>query len=228
MSVNMALHLNHDPASKSQDHVQFKKEIAALGSHTIYHYSTVHRKPRDAICHIALPDTVLSYRSPSPSMTSVSSPVLSDSSTTPQSELHHHSEAQKDRQGGLDNRQQRIREFPRMMDDNLPRGEAKELRSWSDDDVDWTDFKNMPDYDLYQDESDYSSTPEPDGLLQGLNIADEPYIWRYTKLEMKQDGEEKLGDSTKTTPPGVFQNHSVSFCSSLSIPSGILFAMVEW
>lgn len=49
-------------------------------------------------------------------------------------------------------------------DADLPQANASEMDiiTWTDDDIDSTDFKNMPDYDPDQDESVYESTPEPE------------------------------------------------------------------
>lgn len=41
--------------------------------------------------------------------------------------------------------------LPEPKEDALPKGDAKDLISWTDDDVDNEDFKNTPDYDPDQD-----------------------------------------------------------------------------
>lgn len=58
---------------------------------------------------------------------------------------------------------------------------------WGTNDVDGTDYKNMPDYDPNQEESVYESTPEPE--TEGLYVAREDgsmnapsYIENYIKL----------------------------------------------
>ena len=51
---------------------------------------------------------------------------------------------------------------PEFKEDGIPPGEAAHIISWTDDDVDATDYKNMPDYDPNQEESEYDSTPPPE------------------------------------------------------------------
>lgn len=50
----------------------------------------------------------------------------------------------------------------RTIEDDLPQGNGKNLLTWSDDDVDATDYKNMEYYDPWQEEDNYESTPEPE------------------------------------------------------------------
>lgn len=77
---------------------------------------------------------------------------------------------------------------PRLMDDDLPQGSAEEknLVLWTDDDIDATDFKNMPDYDPNQEESVYDSTPnlETESALP-MKVSffeDISYVRRYVEL----------------------------------------------
>ena len=176
MSINLALYCDSEPASPRPFHTQCKQEVSIFASHRIFYYSVMHSKPKDTLHHIALPDTVLSHRSVFPSKSLDSSPNPSDTTIRPPSKSLRHTITQKDRRGYLSNDLQRVPQVPCMMDNDLRQGDAKRLISWSDDDVDGTDFKNMPDYDSDQDESDYSSTPEPDDLSYGFDKADESSI----------------------------------------------------
>ena len=84
------------------------------------------------------------------------------------------------------------------------------LISWTDDDVDATDYKNMPDYDSDQEESEYDSTPEPESI-PGLSSAEpgftmappEPLrVQQYIKLQSKQESPvaSESGKSILRTP----------------------------
>lgn len=53
--------------------------------------------------------------------------------------------------------------------------------TWTDDDVDATDFKNMPDYDPNQEDSEYDSTPGPEPV-PGTSSAEPLCVQRYIKL----------------------------------------------
>lgn len=46
----------------------------------------------------------------------------------------------------------------RAMEDALPKAEGRVLRSWSDDDIGAVDYKNAPDYDPDQDDTEYGTT----------------------------------------------------------------------
>ena len=59
-----------------------------------------------------------------------------------------------------------IEHGPRVMEDAIPKGERKDLILWTDDDLDSVDYKNTPDYDPDQDDTEYGTTsesePEPE------------------------------------------------------------------
>lgn len=74
---------------------------------------------------------------------------------------------------------QGVKRRPLSPDDELPEGNGKDLIPWSDDDVDATDFKNMEDYDPWQEDDKYESTPEPEAteeLLENLSLEDKSCI----------------------------------------------------
>ena len=84
---------------------------------------------------------------------------------------------------------------------------------WTDDDVDATDFKNMPDYDPDQEESVYDSTPSLEtrsaSPTEGAFFEDILYVRRYVELR-----------STGTSPMGEFSGKDTSclptvMCSSV-------------
>lgn len=65
--------------------------------------------------------------------------------------------------------------------------QGNNLIAWTDDDVDATDYKNMPDYDPDQEESEYDSTPSPQPIATapsarvGFSMT-EVITQRYIKL----------------------------------------------
>ena len=59
-------------------------------------------------------------------------------------------------------RSRRIVPRPEFKEDAIPLGKAADIIAWTDDDVDATDYKNMPGYDPDQEESEYDSTPPPE------------------------------------------------------------------
>ena len=75
---------------------------------------------------------------------------------------------------------------PAYKESGLPQGNAEDIITWTDDHIDATDYKNMPDYDPDQEESDYDSTPPPetDSTTPTTERPDEevPQVERYTKL----------------------------------------------
>jgi len=75
-------------------------------------------------------------------------------------------------------------------------GENPTLISWTDDDVDATDHKNMVDYDPNQEESIYDSTPEPQTESTAPPIKepspeDISYVQRYVKLSSDDPSSER-------------------------------------
>lgn len=62
-----------------------------------------------------------------------------------------------------------IEHGPRVMEDAIPKGERKDLILWTADDLDTVDYKNTPDYDPDQDDTEYGTTsesePEPRSFM---------------------------------------------------------------
>ena len=78
------------------------------------------------------------------------------------------------------------------MEDDLPQGNGKNLLTWSDDDVDATDYKNMEYCGPWQEEDNYESTPEPEATaetLEDLSMGDKSHIRRYVMLHSEQNSE---------------------------------------
>lgn len=76
---------------------------------------------------------------------------------------------------------------PELKEDRIPRGKAEDMISWTDDDVDATDYKNMPDYDPNQETSEYDSTPPPETEAVASHILDDPsagtsLVKRYVRI----------------------------------------------
>lgn len=63
---------------------------------------------------------------------------------------------------------------PECKKDGIPSGKAEDIIAWTDDDVEATDYKNMPDYDPNQEESEYDSTPPPETEIVASQALDDP------------------------------------------------------
>lgn len=82
------------------------------------------------------------------------------------------------------------------MEDARPKGEEKDLISWTDEDLDAMDYKNRPDYDPDQDDTEYGTTsesePESETLMSEQLKASREAIefGQYTQLKVATGGEE--------------------------------------
>ena len=65
---------------------------------------------------------------------------------------------------------------PDFKEDGIPPGKAAHIIAWTDDDVDATDYKNMPGYDPNQEESEYDSTPPPETEIVASQAFDDPSV----------------------------------------------------
>ncbi|MCJ1270611.1 hypothetical protein MMC22_010508 [Lobaria immixta] len=85
---------------------------------------------------------------------------------------------------------------PRAIEDAIPKGEGKDLISWTDEDFDAMDYKNTPDYDPDQDDTEYGTTsdsePESGTLMsENLKASREAIEFRqYIQLKVTMGGEE--------------------------------------
>ena len=78
----------------------------------------------------------------------------------------------------------------RTMEHDPPPGDGANLLRWSDDDKDATDFKHTEDYDPWQEEDIYKSTPELDVTaepLENLSSEDKSRIQRFVMLHREQN-----------------------------------------
>lgn len=85
---------------------------------------------------------------------------------------------------------------PRATEDAIPKGEGKDLISWTDEDFDAMDYKNTPDYDPDQDDTEYGTTsdsePESGPLMsENLKASRAAIEFRqYIQLKVTMGGEE--------------------------------------
>ena len=96
-----------------------------------------------------------------------------------------------------------------LPNEDLPQGSVEEetLVSSTDDDVDATDYKNMPNYDPDQEESLYDSTPSPEtetttSPTKKRSFGDASYVRRYVRLHSDEtsSGGEVSGMKTSYLP----------------------------
>lgn len=192
---DLVLYQSAELASDSNIYIDFVHEASALGAKRIYHYHAIPNAFKGIEPHIALLDLNIAQESrfetppKSPKITvrtSQSVSILNPPSTEqsgdpwPPSRLFDYIQDSK------------IPSLPRAMEDDLPQGDGKDLLPWSDDDVDATDYKNMPDYDPWQDNDSYESTPELEATakpLIDLSLDDKSCIRRYIMLHRKENSE---------------------------------------
>jgi hypothetical protein len=196
---SLLLYHSHELASDSNVYIHYRREASALGAKRIYHYRAVPNASRGIEPHIALYDSKMfpsrqsekPVQSPTNTVRTSSVSILDPPSTermensSPPSRLF---ELIQDIRSGRSRPVRAIR-------DDLPQGDGKDLIPWSDDDVDGSDYKNMVDYDPWQDESTCESTPEPDAIaqsLEDLSCEDESHIQRYVMLHSTQGRERTI------------------------------------
>ncbi len=181
------LYQSPELASDSNVYIDYTCEASALSAKRIYHY---HAKPnafKGIEPHIALLDSAISENSQSEKP--VGSPEITVGTSQsvsilnpPSTERTGDSKPPSSLSERIQDAKSRPPRLPRAMEDDLPQGDGKIMLAWSDDDVDATDFKNMPDYDPWQEESNYESTPEPEATAEPLedhSIKDKSRIRRY-------------------------------------------------
>jgi len=193
----LLLYQSPELASDSNTYIDDTREASARGAKRICHYHAMPNAFKGIEPRIALPYSSVSLSSQSevtlPKITvkSQSVSILDQPSkqrtedSLPPSRLE---EFIQDARSGLS-------EPVRAMEDELPQGDGKDLIPWSDVDVDGSDSKNMVDYDPWQDESTYESTPEPDAMaqsLEDLSCEDRSCIRRYVMLHSTQGRERTI------------------------------------
>ncbi|KAL9104470.1 MAG: hypothetical protein Q9163_000563 [Psora crenata] len=152
--LNLLVYLGPELVSDAQHtYINYVREALALGVRRIFHYHAIPKgiEPHLALCSCAVSEVA---RSPPRDLTPAESPPQSPKPTI--------STSQSGRSSSLPT-------SPTSSERNLRNdaqpeemGKKNILISWTDDDVDATDFKNMPDYDPDQEESVYDSTPNPE------------------------------------------------------------------
>lgn len=196
----LLLYQSPELASDSNVYIDYTREALARGAQRVCHYHAVPNAIKGIEPRIALP-----YSSISLSIQS-EEPVISPRSTVKTSQSVSISDQPSIERTKDLSPASRLEEFiqdarsgfltpPRAMEEDLPQGDGKDLLPWSDDDVDATDFKNMPDYDPWQDESTHESTPEPDVIaqsLEDLSWEHKSCIRRYIMLDSTQGREQTI------------------------------------
>ena len=183
--------------SDSDGYIDYKRKASTLGAKRIYHYHAISNAVKGMENHIALPDFVISedFQSEEPpdspnSTVRTTQPI--PISSPPSTELVGDSSPPSSLLKLIRDARSGRLEPARAMEDDFPQVEAKDLLPWSDDDVDGTDYKNMPDYDPWQEGSTYESTPEPEITaepIKGISLADRSSVRRYIMLDRKQNSE---------------------------------------
>ncbi len=191
------LYQSPELASDSNVYIDYTCEASALGAKRTYHYHAKPNASKGIEPHIALLDSAVSENSQSgktarpPGITVGTSQSVSILNP-PSTERTGKSKPPSSLSERIQDAKSRPPRLPRAMEDDLPQGDGKNMLAWSDDDVDATDLKNMPDYDSWQEESNYESTPEPEATaepLEDLSIKDKSRIRRYVMLHSKQNSE---------------------------------------
>jgi len=219
----LLLYQSPELASNSNVYIDYTREASAHGAKLICHYHAVPDAFKGIEPRIALPYSSISLSSQSEEPvksleitveTSQSGSILDQSSTdrtwdpSPPSKLEELIQdarlrvlspppaMEDDRlEESIQDARPGVPSGPRRMEDDIPIGDAEDINSWGDDDVDGTDFKNTPDYDPWQEESIYESTPEPDATaqsLEDLSFEDKPCIRRYVMLHSTQGSEQTI------------------------------------
>ena len=194
---NLLLYQSLELISDSNIYIDYLREVSALGAKRIYHYHAVPNAFKGIEPHFALPNFVISESTQSekppksPEIIvgiSQSVPIPSPPSTDRTEDLKSPSSLSE----MIQDAKLRPSRPVYAMGDDLPQGDGKNLLAWSDDDVDATDFKNMEDYDPWQEESNYESTPEPEATaepLEDLSLGNKSRIRRYIMLHSEQNSE---------------------------------------
>lgn len=191
------LYQSHELASDSNIYIDYTRRASAFGAKRIYHYHAMPNTIKDIEPHLALPDFVISELSQSekppmlPELTSRTSQSVSISNP-PSTERTEGPNPPSSLFRRIQDRKSGPPRLPRAMEDDLPQGNGENMLAWSDDDVDATDFKNMPDYDPWQEQDTYENTPEPEATakcLEDLSSEDESCIRRYLMLHREQNSE---------------------------------------
>ncbi len=102
---------------------------------------------------------------------------------------------------------------PEAKEDNPPKGCAADLIGYTDDDVDGTDYKDMPDYDPDQEFSAYESSTEatsgPETFPKADAFGESFHSRNNIRLQSKSHSDAEMSTSSMPTPS----------CSSFSFVS---------
>ena len=182
--INLLVYLSSELIQDdSLSYITYVRDALSLGAKRTCHYQAIPDafkdvEPHLVFCSFALSEdarssprdlTGMQSLPPAPkSLTSTSQPGLSSSlpsleepgnakpnSSSPEIPP----DADLRRSSSISDFARQVSSHLRLIDGGLPQLNQEEIIWWSDDDVDATDFKNMPDYDPHQEESVYDSTP---------------------------------------------------------------------
>lgn len=214
------LYFSHEPVSiSSTTYIKYIREALASAVKEIHHYHAVPNGSKGIEPYLVFGSVVLSGKPPSLPMDSM---YIEDQSQVPINTNHSQlssslfpSKLQRDVESYTNPTLQSIIQANDKdpKDDLLEHDETVErIISWTSDDVDVTDFKNMPDYDPDQEESVYDSTPDPDVGSTVSSITDFPFqdsshIRHYTDLNCEKSS------STEALPGKSLSNHQLLILS---------------
>lgn len=193
--LNLLLYLSRRElvSGASTTYINYVRDALALGARHTYHYNAIPNAFKGIEPHLALCSFAVTEDGPSqPSdFTRAESPPQS-----PLSSQEYPGNAKPQPSPSISALDAKSPPSPSFSasEGNLPNDDPPQesgdetLISWTDDDVDATDYKNMPDYDPDQEESVYDSTPNPEtesiaSPTKERSFDDTSYIRRYFKLD---------------------------------------------
>ena len=206
MPVNYSLYRSLELVSNtSSTYVDYIRDAAANGFERVYHYNAIPNgvkgiEPHIALCSFAGSEDALSKLGTESSSAEVASPSPEAAKNANQSDgssglpvTTNEGDAKPQSRPSPIALDQNPQSLPststpewKPPPSNIPLGHAENIISWTDDDVDATDYKNMMDYDPNQDESIYDSTTDSDTEATASPMkrsrVDSGYIQPYINL----------------------------------------------
>lgn len=215
--LNLLLYLSRERVSNaSTTYISYVRDALALGAKRTYHYDAIPNGFKGIEPHLALCAFAVSEHAESPprdwpraeSPPQSPRPTVSRGHSGPSSSLSspgYPGNAKPQPNPSTLALDADSRPSPSLSalggnlpNDHLPQesGEGTPIL-WADDDVDATDYKNMPDYDPDQEESVYDSTPNPEtestaSPTTERSLDDTSYVRRYVQLH--SEGTSSVGE----------------------------------
>ena len=182
MSVTCSLYRSHELISNtSSTYLDYIRDAATSGFERVYHYNAIAEgvkciEPHIALCSFAESEDAPSKLGDKSSSAEVAPPSPEAAKNSSQSDgisglpvTTNEGDAKPQSRPSSIATDQSPQSLPSTSipewespPPDIPLGCPEDIISWTDDDVDATDFKNMPDYDPGQDDSIYDSTTDSD------------------------------------------------------------------